>query len=52
MLALLLSLVFLSPMPFYPTPEMDSCDQVVCPFTPQGSRVCYCAPAVLNLGEW
>lgn len=52
MLSALLWLMMGPPMPFYPSPSLDSCAQVICPFTPQGGRVCGCAPAVINLGEW
>lgn len=53
MIAIMLSLVLSPPMPFHPSPELDQCWQVVCPFTPdERARVCYCAPAVLRLGPW
>lgn len=52
MLSMLLWLMLGPPMPFYATRDLDSCAQVICPFTPQGGRVCGCAPAVINLGTW
>lgn len=52
MLSALLWLMMGPPMPFYATLSLDSCAQVICPFTPQGGRVCGCAPAIINLGTW